>query len=280
MASGYDRALSVFSPDGHVFQVEYALEAVKRGTCAVAVKGSSIVVLGCEKRSAMKLQDTRITPSKICMLDHHVCLAFAGLNADARILVDKARLEAQSHRLTVEDPVTVEYITKYIAGVQQRYTQSGGVRPFGISTLVVGFDLGSQEGRLYQTEPSGIYSAWKANAIGRSSKTVREFLERNHKDDMDRDATIELTIKSLLEVVQTGAKNIEIAVLTPGKSVEMLEAAAIEKIVEKINSEKDAEQSTRRSGRGGGGNGAVAAGGPEQTLTSRPAGDGSGAPGE
>lgn len=242
------------------------------------------------------------------MLDHHVCLAFAGLNADARILVDKARLEAQSHRLTVEDPVTVEYITKYIAGVQQRYTQSGGVRPFGISTLVVGFDLGSQEGRLYQTEPSGIYSAWyvivhafswilsvkeknsvvpltvrfnrKANAIGRSSKTVREFLERNHKDDMDRDATIELTIKSLLEVVQTGAKNIEIAVLTPGKSVEMLEAAAIEKIVEKINSEKDAEQSTRRSGRGGGGNGAVAAGGPEQTLTSRPAGDGSGAPGE
>ena len=179
MASGYDRALSgkkaqlesrtyktstdnviVFSPDGHVFQVEYALEAVKRGTCAVAVKGQSIVVLGCEKRSAMKLQDTRITPSKISSVDSHVCLAFAGLNADARILVDKARLEAQSHRLTVEDAVSVEYITKYVAGVQQRYTQSGGVRPFGISTLIVGFDPGSKEARLYQTEPSGIYSAW------------------------------------------------------------------------------------------------------------------------
>lgn len=166
MASGYDRALSVFSPDGHVFQVEYALEAVKRGTCAVAVKGSGsskddqVVVLGCEKRSALKLQDTRITPSKISMVDTHVCLAFAGLNADARILVDKARLEAQSHRLTVEDPVSVEYITKYVAGVQQRYTQSGGVRPFGISTLIVGFDPGSKEPRLYQTEPSGIYSAW------------------------------------------------------------------------------------------------------------------------
>jgi hypothetical protein len=108
----------------------------------------------------MKLQDTRITPSKIGLIDTHVCLAFAGLNADARILVDKARLEAQSHRLTVEDPVTIEYITKYVAGVQQRYTQSGGVRPFGISTLIVGFDKGSKVPRLYQTEPSGIYSAW------------------------------------------------------------------------------------------------------------------------
>jgi 20S proteasome subunit alpha 4 len=150
----------VFSPDGHVFQVEYALEAVKRGTCAVGVKGADIVVLGCEKRSAMKLQDTRITPSKICLLDNHVALAFAGLNADARILVDKARVEAQSHRLTVEDPVSIEYITKYVAGVQQKYTQSGGVRPFGISTLVVGFDPNDKVPRLYQTEPSGIYSAW------------------------------------------------------------------------------------------------------------------------
>ena len=132
------------------------------GTCAVGVKGKEIVVLGCEKRSAMKLQDTRITPSKIGLVDTHVCLAFAGLNADARILVDKARLEAQSHRLTVEDPVTIEYITKYIAGVQQRYTQSGGVRPFGISTLIVGFDKGEKTPRLYQTEPSGIYSAWYA----------------------------------------------------------------------------------------------------------------------
>lgn len=130
------------------------------GTCAVGVKGKDVVVLGCEKRSAMKLQDTRITPSKIGLVDTHVCLAFAGLNADARILVDKARLEAQSHRLTVEDPVTIEYITKYVAGVQQRYTQSGGVRPFGISTLIVGFDKGDRTPRLYQTEPSGIYSAW------------------------------------------------------------------------------------------------------------------------
>lgn len=118
-----------------------------------------MVVLGVEKKTALKLQDTR-TVRKIALLDTHVCCAFAGLNADARILIDRARVEAQSHRLTVEDPVTVEYITKYIASVQQRYTQSGGVRPFGISTLIIGFDPAEQQPRLYMTEPSGIYSAW------------------------------------------------------------------------------------------------------------------------
>lgn len=247
----YDRALSVFSPDGHVFQVEYAGEAVKRGTCAVGVKGNELVVLGCEKKSTMKLQDTRITPSKIGLIDTHVCLAFAGLHADARILVDKARVEAQSHRLTVEDPVTIEYITKYVAGVQQRYTQSGGVRPFGISCLIVGFDKGSNEPKLYQTEPSGIFSAWKANAIGRASKTVREFLERNYKEDMDREATIRLSIKSLLEVVQTGAKNIEIAIMAPGKTVEMLPMEEIEEYVKTIEQEKREEAAKKKTGRAG-----------------------------
>ena len=141
-------------------QTTHTTPPITTGTCAVGVKGKDVVVIGCEKRSALKLQDTRITPSKIAVVDNHVTLAFAGLNADARILIDKARLEAQSHRLTVEDPVTIDYITKYIASVQQRYTQSGGVRPFGISTLVVGFDPNDSTPRLYQTEPSGIYSAW------------------------------------------------------------------------------------------------------------------------
>lgn len=160
------------------------------GTCAVGVKGTDVVVLGCEKRSAMKLQDTRITPSKIQLLDTHVCLAFAGLNADARILVDKARLEAQSHRLTVEDPASIEYMTKYVAGVQQRYTQSGGVRPFGISTLIVGFDSGSKVPRLYQTEPSGIFSAWYEQRFhtmrcGASANTLQES-QRHRPFQQDR----------------------------------------------------------------------------------------------
>ncbi|KAG6833468.1 phenylacrylic acid decarboxylase [Tephrocybe sp. NHM501043] len=230
----------------------------------VGVRGKDVVVLGVEKKSILQLQDPR-TVRKVVMLDDHICLAFAGLSfvilmmialssyfskgltADGRVLIDKARIECQSHRLTVEDPVTVEYITRHIAGIQQRYTQSGGVRPFGISTLIVGFDPHDSRPRLYQTEPSGIYSAWKANAIGRSSKTVREFLEKNHKDDMSREESIKLTVKSLLEVVQTGAKNIEISVMESYGKVTNLELAEIEGIVSEIEREKEAEAERKRS---------------------------------
>ncbi|KAJ3728786.1 20S proteasome subunit [Lentinula raphanica] len=251
MSRSYDRALTVFSPDGHLFQVEYALEAVRKGTCAVGVRGKDVVVLGVEKKSVLQLQDPR-TVRKVAMLDDHVCLAFAGLTADGRVLIDKARIECQSHRLTVEDPVTVEYITRHIAGIQQRYTQSGGVRPFGISTLIVGFDPNDTKPHLYMTEPSGIYSAWKilreqANAIGRSSKTVREFLEKNHKDDLSREESIKLAVKSLLEVVQTGAKNIEISVMESYGKITNLDLAQIEAIVSEIEKEKEAEAERKRS---------------------------------
>lgn len=218
-------------------------------------------MLGVEKKSLQQLQDPR-TVRKTAMLDDHICLAFAGLNADARVLIDKARIECQSHRLTVEDPVSVDFITRYIAGVQQKYTQSGGMRPFGISTLIIGFDPNDTVPRLYQTEPSGMYSAWKANAIGRSSKTVREFLEKNYKDDMSQEESIKLTIKSLLEVVQTGAKSTSLhshrhrdraddwprrsagrlAILT-----QTLELSEIEEVVKAIEVEQEAEAERRRT---------------------------------
>lgn len=242
--SGYDRALSIFSPDGHIFQVEYASEAVKRGTCAVGLKGADCVVLGCERRSTLKLQDSRITPSKISKIDNHVVLSFAGLNADSRILIEKARVEAQSHRLTLEDPVTVEYLTRYVAGVQQRYTQSGGVRPFGVSTLIAGFDPRDSKPRLYQTEPSGIYSAWSAQSIGRNAKTVREFLEKNYNKNeppANEQECVKLAVKSLLEVVQTGAKNIEITVVKPDSQICILTTEEISKYVDEIETEKQQE---------------------------------------
>ncbi|KAE8215016.1 hypothetical protein CF327_g1647 [Tilletia walkeri] len=286
MSRSYDRALTVFSPDGHLYalfeipgeckvlvsepmdciaepaiftppflslaarlpppQVDYAQEAVRKGTCAVAVKGTDVVILGVEKKSVLQLQDPR-TIRKTAMLDDHICLAFAGLNADARVLIDKARIECQSHRLTVEDPITVEFITRHIGGIQQRYTQSGGVRPFGISTLIIGFDANDPKPKLYQTEPSGIFTAWKATAIGRSSKTVREFLEKNYKETMTKEQAVKLTIKSLLEVVQTGAKNIEIALMEGHGKVRNLELSEIEAIVKEIETEKEAEAERRRN---------------------------------
>lgn len=197
------------------------------------------MVLGVEKKSALKLQDPR-TVRKIAVLDSHVCLATAGLTADARVLIDKARIECQSHRLTVEDPVSIEYITRYIAGVQQKYTQSGGVRPFGISTLIMGFDS-DRVPKLYQTDPSGIYSAWKANAIGKSSKTVREFLEKHYKEDMSREETIKLAVKALLEIVQTGSKNIEIAVMGSNAILEILEPEQVDAVATVIDQENLAE---------------------------------------
>eukprot|EP00299_Pterocystis_sp_00344_P012312 c5891_g1_i1.p1 GENE.c5891_g1_i1~~c5891_g1_i1.p1 ORF type:complete len:254 (+),score=52.99 c5891_g1_i1:28-762(+) len=237
--SRYDRAITVFSPDGHLFQVEYAMEAVRKGTTAVGVKGKDIIVLGVEKKSTAKLQDSR-TVRKIHQLDDHVCLAFAGLTADARVLVNKARIECQSHRLTVEDPVSVEYITKYIAGVQQKYTQSGGVRPFGISTLIVGFDPDGTA-RLYQTDPSGTFSAWKANATGRNAKTVLEFLEKHYKDDISSQDCLKLALKALMEVVESKSKTIEVAVVERGRGLRILSDDEVDALLAQIEAERAEE---------------------------------------
>ncbi|EMS67143.1 Proteasome subunit alpha type-7-B [Triticum urartu] len=196
-------------------------------------------------RLPRKLHDWSVR--KIASLDTHVALACAGLKADARVLINRARVECQSHRLTVEAPVPVEYITRYIAGLQQKYTQSGGVRPFGLSTLIVGFDPYTDKPALYQTDPSGTFSAWKANATGRNSNSMREFLEKNYKDTSGKE-TIKLTIRALLEVVESGGKNIEIAVMTKKDGLRQLEETEIDEYVAEIEAEKAAAEAAKKSG--------------------------------
>uniref|UniRef100_A0A2A4J9P8 Proteasome subunit alpha type n=1 Tax=Heliothis virescens TaxID=7102 RepID=A0A2A4J9P8_HELVI len=246
MSARYDRAITVFSPDGHLLQVEYAQEAVRKGSTAVGVRGADVVVLGVEKKSVAKLQEER-TVRKICLLDDHVVMAFAGLTADARILINRAQIECQSHKLTVEDPVTLEYITRYIAGLKQKYTQSNGRRPFGISCLIGGFDYDGFP-HLFQTEPSGIYYEWKANATGRSAKTVREFLEKNYtaEEVATENGAVKLAIRALLEVVQSGQKNLEIAVMRRGQPMQMLDSDTISSYVSIIEKEKEEEAEKKK----------------------------------
>jgi 20S proteasome subunit alpha 4 len=291
--SRYDRAITVFSPDGHLFQVgllslqhhqvffdqtffpcpkhtplafllsfqpayqpfypylqvEYALEAVRKGALAIGVRGTDIIVLAVEKKAVAKLQVSQ-TVRKIAQIDDHICLAFAGLTADARVLINRARVEAQSHRLTLDEPATVEHMTRYIAGVQQKYTQSGGVRPFGISTLIAGFDPAGRPS-LYQTDPSGTYSAWKANAVGRNSKTVREYLEKNHKTEVSGREAIKLALRSLTEVVEGSSKNIEIAVVEKEVGLRFLSDAEVDELVAEVEADKAAAGPQQRGGGGG-----------------------------
>ena len=249
----YDRAITIFSPDGHLFQVEYAQEAVKKGSSVVAIKGKDCVVLGVEKKSMETLQDER-TVRKIFNIDEHVMLGFAGLTADARVLIDAARVECQNHRLNLEDPVTVGYIARFIANTKQRYTQSPGRRPFGLSLLIGGFNYDGTP-RLFKTEPSGAYYEYLASSTGRGEKPIREYLEEHYTDDniKDEDSVLKLVIRSLSQVVQSGAQNIEISVMKNDEGVSKTRTLTVEeveallKVVEDERAAAEAEEAAKKN---------------------------------
>ena len=233
--SRYDRAITVFSPDGHLFQVAYAVNAVRAGSAIVAIKGKDCVVLGVERRATAKLRETR-TIRKILQIDDHITCAFAGLTADARVLTTKARVECQSYRLTCEDAPTLEYVARFIARTQQRYTQRGGVRPFGVAAVLAGFSP-TGEPQIFQTDPAGTYSEWKASAVGgKNSKNVLEFLEGNWEAGLEEDAAVRLAIKSLMEVVDAGSNHMSVVVVKAGGATSLPDET-----VDEISNELKAE---------------------------------------
>lgn len=176
---GYDRGSTIFSPDGRLFQVEYAIEAVKRGTTAIGIKTSDGCCLTVQKRLHSSLVEKEMV-KKIFAVDDHIACAIAGLTADARVLVDQARIQAQIHRITYNEVITVEALTRRLANLKQLYTQHAGVRPFGVSLLIAGCDE-MRGPQLYMTEPSGSYWGYRATAIGSSAPAIIEFLEAEYQ---------------------------------------------------------------------------------------------------
>jgi len=177
---GYDRAITVFSPDGRLYQVEYALETVRRGTIAVGVKAKEGIVITVEEKPR-KLQISE-TAQKIFQVDDHIGVAAAGYIPDARSQVDNARFFSQSNKLIYAEPVDVETVVKHLADQCQQFTQYAGVRPFGVALIIGGIDNNNQT-QLFLTDPSGTYISYDAVSIGSGSDQVTEFLEKNYKAD-------------------------------------------------------------------------------------------------
>ncbi|WP_137285118.1 archaeal proteasome endopeptidase complex subunit alpha [Halorussus salinisoli] len=190
----YDRGTSIFSPDGRLYQVEYAREAVERGSASVGVRTSEGVVLAARRRVRSPLMDPE-SVEKLHQVDDHLGVASAGNAADARQLVEFARQTAQRDQLTYDEPMGVEPLTKEVADHVQDYTQSGGARPFGTALLVGGVTDGTPA--LYETDPSGTPSAWDAAAVGRESATIREFLEAEYVTDAELDSGVDLALAAL-----------------------------------------------------------------------------------
>ena len=162
---GYDRAITVFSPDGRLYQVEYAIETVRRGTVAVGVKCKDGIVFAVEEKPR-KLQISE-NAQKIFQIDDHVGVAAAGYIPDARSQVDNARFFSQSNKMIYDEEVEVETIAKHLADQCQQYTQYGGARPIGVSLIIGGIDPAGTN--LYMTDPSGSYISYNAISIGANS---------------------------------------------------------------------------------------------------------------
>ncbi|MCP2507717.1 MAG: archaeal proteasome endopeptidase complex subunit alpha [Candidatus Thalassarchaeaceae archaeon] len=196
---GYDHGVSTFSPDGRLYQVEYARESVKRGTTTVGLKYKDGAVLIVDKRISNKLVITD-SIEKMYQIDDHIGMTTSGLVADARQLVDKARVQCQINRMTFGSPISMITLVKKMCDYKQSFTQYGGARPFGTALLIAGVD---DEGvHLFETDPSGAYQSYQAGAIGRGRTTVIDHFEKSWKSGMTQNAAIKLGLEALQESLE------------------------------------------------------------------------------
>ena len=240
--AGYDRAITVFSPDGRLFQVEYAREAVKRGTTSIGIKCSEGIVLAVDKRTTSNLVEAT-SIEKIFKIDEHIGAATSGLVADARALVERARVEAQINKITYSEPIRVDSLSKKLCDMLQMYTQNGGVRPFG-SALIIGgvYDCSC---KLFETDPSGALIEYKATAIGSGRSAAMDIFEDQYKDDMNLNDAIKLALTAINEATEheTTANNVEIAVIKCGEEVyTKLSQEEVQTFIDEVVSEEESEE--------------------------------------
>lgn len=211
---GYDRAIIVFSPDGRLFQVEYAKEAVKRGATAVGLIFKDGIVLAAKKR-----ESTLIKPGdKIFQIDEHIGAAASGLVADARVLVDESRVKSQQHRVVFDEAMSVYTMAKFIADKKQLYTQYAGVRPYGVSILIGGIEggAGTDNGtpRLFETDPAGVLIETKARAIGKESDKINELFAKKWKPNLSLNDSVQLAVDGLAKEGKFSLGDLVVAVIS------------------------------------------------------------------
>ena len=222
---GYDMTPTMYSPDGRIYQVEYAIETVKRGTLAVGIKcGGGIVMAVEEKPRALQAND--IT-QKIFRIDGHIGVAAAGYIPDARVQVDNARTFSQGNRLTYDESVEVETVAKHLADQCHQFTQYSGVRPYGVALIVAGVDQKGQS--IYVTDPSGTYVQYAAVAIGAGAEEVTDFLEKHYSADMSMDDASALAVAAinLKAEAPEGTDHIKMARIVNGGELSRVEDAEL-----------------------------------------------------
>lgn len=210
MSRRYDSRTTIFSPEGRLYQVEYAMEAISHAGTALGVLASDGVVLAAEKKITSKLLEPAKSSEKMYMIDEHVACAVAGITADANILINQARLHAQRYLFNYQEPQPVEQLVQRLCDEKQLYTQYGGLRPFGVSMLYAGWDK-THGFQLYQSDPSGNYNGWKATCIGTNEKSATSLLKQEYKEEtIPLSAALQLAIKVLSKTADSTA-------LTPEK---------------------------------------------------------------